>query len=102
SRRVQRGAPGGRGGRGWPLASAAAPGALPVAGDDSSRVAVADESGGRLWVFDETGRALASLSGLARPRALAFSSDGTLLVAEAGRGEVRRFALERSAAARGQ
>jgi len=32
------------------------------------------------------------------PRALAFAPDGTLLVAEAGRGEVRRFAIERSAA----
>ena len=78
-------------------------GMLPVAVDDSSRVAVADESGGRLWVFDDAGRVLAALAGLARPRALAFSPDGTLLVAEAGRGEVRRFALERRpVAARGE
>ena len=99
NRRVQRLDTGGRVVRAWPLANVAAPGALPVAVDDSSRVAVADEAGGRLWVFDDAGRSLATLSGLARPRALAFSSDGTLLVAEAGRGEVRRFALERSSAA---
>jgi hypothetical protein len=102
NRRLQQLDTGGRVVRAWPLASVAAPGALPVAVDDSSRVAVADEAGGRLWVFDETGRPLASLAGLARPRALAFSSDGTLLVAEAGGGQVRRFALERSATARGR
>jgi DNA-binding beta-propeller fold protein YncE len=101
NRRLQQLDTGGRVVRAWPLASAAAPGALPVAVDDSSRVAVADESGGRVWVFDESGRLLASLAGLARPRALAFASDGTLLVAEAAGGVVRRFAIERSAAAPG-
>jgi len=102
NRRVQRLDTGGRVVRTWALANIDAPGALPVAVDDSSHVAVADEAGGRLWVFDEGGRTLATLGGLARPRALAFSPDGTLLVAEAGRGEVRRFTLERSAtAARG-
>ena len=81
----------------WPLPVARPAGAMPVAVDDSSRVAVADEAGGRLWVFDDGGRPLAALSGLLRPRALAFAPDGTLLVAEAGRGEVRRFVLERAA-----
>lgn len=98
NRRVQYLEPGGRVIRTWPLANVDAPGALPVAVDDSSRVAVGDEAGGRVWVFDGAGRTLASLGGLSRPRALAFAPDGTLLVAEAGRGEVRRFALERATA----
>ena len=98
NRRVQRLDAGGRSSASWPLAVAAAAGAIPVAVDDSSRVAVADEASGRLWLFDAGGRPLAALAGLARPRALAFAPDGTLLVAEAGRGEVRRFAFERSAA----
>ena len=98
NRRVQRLDAGGRVSASWPLAVASAAGAIPVAVDDSSRVAVADEASGRLWLFDGGGRPLAALAGLARPRALAFAPDGTLLVAEAGRGEVRRFAIERSAA----
>jgi len=98
NRRVQRLDSGGRATASWPLAVAPAAGALPLAVDDSSRVAVADEASGRLWLFDAVGRPLAALAGLARPRALAFAPDGTLLVAEAGRGEVRRFVLERSAA----
>ena len=97
NRRVQRLDAGGRASASWPLPVAAVAGAIPVAVDDSSRVAVADEASGRLWVFDGGGRPLAALAGLARPRALAFAPDGTLLIAEAGRGEVRRFALERSA-----
>jgi hypothetical protein len=95
--RVQRMDAGGRVTASWPLAAVRAAGAMPIAVDDSSRVAVADEAGGRLWVFDEGGRPLATLAGLERPRALAFAPDGSLLVAEAGRGEVRRFALERAA-----
>lgn len=98
NRRVQRLDAGGRVTASWPLAVGREPGALPVAVDDSSRVAVADEAGGRLWLFDPGGRVLAMLDGLSRPRALAFAPDGTLLVAEAGRGEVRRFSIERSAA----
>jgi sugar lactone lactonase YvrE len=82
----------------WPIAAASGPGALPVAVDDSSRVAIADETTGRLWLFDGGGRALAALAGLDRPRSLAWAPDGTLLVAEAGRGTVRRFALERAGA----
>lgn len=99
NRRVQRLDAGGRVARAWAVASVSAPGALPVAVDDSSRVAVADEAGGRLWLYDQDGRPLAALAGLSRPRAIAFAPDGTLLVAEAGRGVVRRFALERSSAA---
>ncbi|MEK7329448.1 MAG: NHL repeat-containing protein [Candidatus Eisenbacteria bacterium] len=97
--RVQRLDAAGRVAAAWPLAVARGPGALAVAVDDSGRVAVADEASGRLWLFDADGRDLAALAGLARPRALAFAPDGTLLVAEAARGEVRRFAIERAARA---
>jgi sugar lactone lactonase YvrE len=67
---------------------------LPVAVDDSMRVAVADERAGALWVFDASGRRWAERFDLTSPCALAFAPDGTLLVAEAGAGRVRRFALE--------
>jgi DNA-binding beta-propeller fold protein YncE len=95
--RVQRLDAAGRVATSWPLAVARGPGALAVAVDDSGRVAVADEASGRLWLFDAGGRGLAVLADLARPRALAFAPDGTLLVAEAARGQVRRFAIERAA-----
>jgi tripartite motif-containing protein 71 len=97
--RVQRLDAAGRVAASWPLAVARGLGALAVAVDDSGRVAVADEASGRLWLFDAEGRPLAALSGLARPLALAFAPDGTLLVAEAARGEVRRIAIERAARA---
>ena len=76
-----------------------------MAVDDSGRVAVADEASGNLWVFDAGGRLVASLRGLEGPRSLAFARDGTLLVAEAASGRVRRFSLEgnpRGGAARGE
>ena len=95
--RVQRFDAAGRVALTWPLAPGRGPGALAVAVDDSGRVAVADEPSGGLWLFDADGRPLATLTGLARPRALAFAPDGTLLVAEAAHGEVRRFAIERAA-----
>jgi sugar lactone lactonase YvrE len=79
----------------WPLDVRPGRGALAVAVDDSARVAVADESTGRLWVFDPGGRTLARLSGLEGPRALAFAGGGTLLVAEARAGLVVRLTLER-------
>lgn len=94
--RVQRLDAAGRVAASWPLAVARGLGALAAAVDDSGRVAVADEASGRLWLFDADGQALAALAGLARPLALAFAPDGTLLVAEAARGEVRRFAIERA------
>ena len=89
----------------WPLHVRPGAGALPVAVDDSSRVAVADERTGRLWVFDSAGRPLAAARGLRGPRGLAFARDGALLVAESGAGLVRRFVLEpdpRAPAARGE
>ncbi len=67
---------------------------LSVAVDDSNRVAVAGERSGELCVFSADGVLLARLDGLAAPRALAFAADGSLLVAEAGAGRVRRLVLE--------
>jgi DNA-binding beta-propeller fold protein YncE len=78
----------------WTIPEVRGRGVLPIAVDDSSRVAVAEQASGRLWVFDRGGTLLASHQGLARPRALAFSPDGSLLVAESNPGRVRRLALE--------
>ena len=78
----------------WPLAVKPGRGWLAVAVDDSARVAIADEAGGSLWLFDREGRLLGARTGLAAPRALAFAPDGSLLVAEAAAGRVRRLALE--------
>ena len=91
--RVQRLDPSGRSRAAWPLPVRGARAALPVAVDDSLRVAVADEASGRLWVFDGAGRLLATLAGLQGPEALAFGPAGTLWVAEAGGGRVVCFAL---------
>jgi sugar lactone lactonase YvrE len=95
--RAQRMDAGGRALASWPLDVRPGRGALPVAVDDSARTAIADESAGRLWVFDRSGRVLAALQGLEGPRALAFARDGSLLVGEARSGQVRRFTLERTA-----
>src|SRR5437773_2321450 len=103
--RAQRLDAGGRVPAAWPIPATGSWGRLPVAVDDSGRVAVADEASGNLWVFDAGGRLVASLRGLEGPRSLAFARDGTLLVAEAANGRVRRFSLEgnpRGGAARGE
>lgn len=78
----------------WMLPGRAGAGALPVAADDSSRIAVGDERRGIVWVFAPDGRPLARAEDVAGPRALAFAPDGTLLVGESAAGRVRRFALE--------
>jgi len=77
----------------WPIAVKRGPGRIAVAVQDTGRVAVADEQTGKLWVFDLAGVLRSELSGLARPRALAFAPDGTLLVVESGAGRITRFAL---------
>jgi len=92
--RAQRLDAGGRVIAAWPLEVRPGRGALPVAVDDSSRVAIADEATGRLWLFDGAGRPLGTLAGLQGPRALAFARDGSLLVAEARGGRVRRVRIE--------
>jgi tripartite motif-containing protein 71 len=80
----------------WPLPVRPGRGRIALAVDDSSRVAVADETAGRLWLFDLDGRLLGARADLAAPRAVTFARDGSLLVAEGGAGRVRRFALERA------
>lgn len=92
--RVQRLDADGRPIQSWPLPiKIRGVGSLPVAVDESGRVAVAEETSGVLWVFDAQGRRLAEQRGLSRPRALAFAPDGTLLVAEGNPAQVRRFEL---------
>jgi hypothetical protein len=95
SARVQWLDAGGRAVSAWPIALGAGQGAVPVAVDDSARVAVADEVRGRVWIFDRSGRPLAAREGFAGPRALAFAPDGALLVAEARAGRVIRLDLVR-------
>lgn len=89
--RVQRLDAGGRVLGGWPLEVKAGTAPLPIAADDSIRVAVADPRSGKVWVFDAGGTVLAEATRLDAPRALAFAPDGTLLVATTA--GVLRFAL---------
>lgn len=100
--RIQRLDAGGRVLAVWPLGVGPGRGALAVAVDDSSRVAVADELTGRLWIFDVTGRLIALADGCAGPRALAWAPDGTLLVAESRAGRVSRWSLAPPAVAPGE
>ena len=97
--RVQRLEASGRVLAAWPLPSKPGSGVLAVAVDDSNRVAVTDESAGRLWLFAADGTPLASREQLARPRAVVFGADGALLVAEAAPGRVRRLRIERASPA---
>jgi DNA-binding beta-propeller fold protein YncE len=92
--RAQRLDAGGRPVASWPLPVEPGRAALAVAVDDSGRVAVADEAGGRLWIFGPGGERRGELAGLGRPRALAFGPDGALWVVESSPARVRRFALE--------
>jgi len=91
--RFQRLDAGGRVVSSWDLPVRAGRGAVPVAVDDSARVAIADEATGALWVFDRSGRVRAARRDLSGPRALTFAADGALWVAEASNGRVRRFVL---------
>jgi len=92
--RVQRLNPGGRPEASWALPALPHGGALPVAVASSGRVAVADESSGKLWLFDSSGTLLATRSNLAGPRALAFAAGDTLWVAEGAAGRVRRLVCQ--------
>jgi hypothetical protein len=80
----------------WTPAWAAGAGetAMSIAVDDAGRVAVAGERSGELMVFSPGGECIARFRGLASPRALAFATAGSLLVAEAGAARVRRLVLE--------
>jgi sugar lactone lactonase YvrE len=73
-------------------------GALALAADGDGRVAMADETGGSLWLWAADGTRLGGWEGLGHPRALAFAPDGTLLIAESTPPRVRRFAVLESAA----
>lgn len=90
--RVQRLDAGGRPIDSWLIDVATRHGKLPVAVDDSLRIAVADEVTGVLCVYGVDHKLVARLDGLDQPRALVFAPDGSLLVAEAGR--VSRWKLE--------
>jgi len=78
----------------WPIPVRPGRGRLAVAVDDSTRIAVADEVSGRLWLFDRGGRLLGVRADLASPRAMTFAPDGSLLVTEGTAGRVRRFVLD--------
>jgi len=77
-----------------PFAAGASELSLAVAVDGIGRIAVCAERSGELCVLSVQGECLLRLAGLASPRAVAFADDGTLLVAEAGAGRVRRWTLE--------
>ncbi len=83
--RVQRLDAGGRPVNAWSVDAASTPGLMPVAVDDSLRIAIADERTGVVRVYADAGVLMAQLDGLEEPRALVFMPDGSLLVAEAGR-----------------
>lgn len=89
---------GGRVARSWPVAVGPGAGALALAADGEGRIALADETGGGLWLWTADGTLLGSWRGLGHPRGLAFSSDGTLIVAESTPPRVRRLAFQGPAA----
>lgn len=101
-RRVQRLDAGGQAAAWFTIPAVAQRGALALAVDDSMRVAVADERGGWLGLWDRNGRLLAARSGLKGPRAVAFARDGSLLVAESGAARILRFGLAARAPAAGR
>ncbi|NOT33695.1 MAG: hypothetical protein HOP12_05925, partial [Candidatus Eisenbacteria bacterium] len=94
--RVQRLDTGGQPLSAWPVPLGRGTLGVSVAVDDSGRVAVADERGGRLWLWSANGEPLLELTGLAHPRAIAFASDGDLVVAESAPARVRRVRPERA------
>jgi DNA-binding beta-propeller fold protein YncE len=89
-RRVQRLDSGGRPIEAWPIDVARSGDALAVAVDDSGRVAVADPGSGRIICYGRGGVPRAAATAL-RPRALAFTTEGRLLVAEDG--AIVRYAI---------
>jgi hypothetical protein len=68
-------------------------GRLPVAVDDSLRIAVADERKGGLRLLSPAGRPLAPTVPVTSPSAIVFARDGSLWVAERGAGRVSRFVI---------
>jgi len=95
--RLQRLDAGGRVAATWPVAVTPGAASLPLAVDAGGRVAMADEAGGTLRLWSADGVLLFETSGLRRPRALAFGSDGSLLVAETSPVRIRRLTFGISA-----
>ncbi len=93
--RLQRWDPSGKPAAAWSLPVKTGSGALPLAADDSGRVAVADEAAGRLFWFDANGTLLAWADGLGRPAAVVSLGPGKLAVAEAATGRVSLWTARR-------
>ncbi len=82
----------------WPLPDSVASERLPLAVDDSLRVACADPRSGRLWLFGPRGELLAAREGLAGASALVFTRDGALWVALRNSRRLVRLVLRARAA----
>jgi sugar lactone lactonase YvrE len=89
--RVQRLDSGGAPIASW-LVPATAEESFAMAVDDSGRVAVTCSAAGTVTIYSREGRVWAVRAGLAQPGAVAWMPDGSLLVAEAGRGRILRIA----------
>lgn len=76
----------------WPLPDSTTAARLPLAVDDSLRVACADPARGRVWLFDASGATLATLA-VEDVAALAFARDGALWIAERGARRLTRYTL---------
>jgi len=83
ARRIQRLDAGGRPIDSWAIDVARAGDPMPVAVDSDGRVAVADPAGGLIRCY-AAGGALQARARAERPRALAWTGEGRLLVAESG------------------
>ena len=77
----------------WQLPDSVAAERLPLAVDDSLRVACADPRGGKVWVFGSRGELLAVRTGLEGISALAFARDGALWIAQRAARRIVRFTL---------
>ncbi len=72
-------------------AAGAAETGLVIAADDAGRVAVAGERSGEYCLLAADGRVLAQRGGFASPSAIAFTSDGRMLLAESGAARIVRL-----------
>lgn len=77
----------------WLLPDSTGAERLPLAVDDSLRVACADPAHARVWVFDAQGRPLAKAEHVEGVSALAFARDGALWIAERGTRRLARYTL---------
>lgn len=91
--RVQRWDASGRPVASWSLPVTSSPGALALAVSDSVGVAVADETGGRLLLYDGAGKLLGWVGGLERPAGVTFVSPERVAVTESAAGRVTVYAI---------